>query len=165
VVGHQGQVILADINESMTNVGRDKLIDSGYAWIQTTVADAEKLPFPNCYFDAITIAFGLRNMTNMDCALSECHRILKPGGILVILEFSKTTHPLLKRAYRFYQQSWPIAGQLITGDSAPYHYLIESIDVHPNQSELNCIIADAGFREVRYENLLGGLVAIHRAEK
>ena len=165
VVGHQGQVILADINESMTNVGRDKLIDSGYAWIQTTVADAEKLPFPNCYFDAITIAFGLRNMTNKDRALTECHRILKPGGILVILEFSKTNHPLLKRAYRFYQQSWPIAGQLIAGDSAPYHYLIESIDVHPNQSELNCIIADAGFREVRYENLLGGLVAIHRAEK
>lgn len=165
VVGHEGQVILADINESMTNVGRDKLIDSGYAWIQMTVADAEKLPFPDCYFDAITIAFGLRNMTNKDYALTECHRILKPGGILVILEFSKTNHPLLKRAYRFYQQSWPIAGQLIAGDSAPYRYLIESIDVHPNQSELNCIITDAGFREVRYENLLGGLVAIHRAEK
>ena len=164
-VGHEGQVILADINESMTNVGRDKLIDSGYAWIQITVADAEKLPFPDSYFDAITIAFGLRNMTNKDSALTECHRVLKPGGILVILEFSKTNYPLLKRAYSFYQQSWPIAGQLIAGDSAPYRYLIESIDVHPNQLELKCIITDAGFREVRYENLLGGLVAIHRAEK
>ena len=165
VVGREGQVILLDINESMTNVGRDKLINSGYAWVQSTVADAENLPFPDGYFDAITIAFGLRNMTNKDRALTECHRALKPGGTLVILEFSKTNHPVLKRAYRLYQQSWPIAGQLIAGDSAPYRYLIESIDVHPNQSELNCIIEQAGFHEVRYDNLLGGLVAIHRGVK
>ncbi|MFP6795759.1 MAG: class I SAM-dependent methyltransferase [Pseudomonadales bacterium] len=165
VVGRDGQVILLDINESMTKVGRDKLINSGYAWIQTAVADAEMLPFPDDYFDAITIAFGLRNMTNKDSALTECHRVLKPGGTLVILEFSKPKNPLLKTVYRLYQQSWPFAGQLIAGDSAPYRYLIESIDVHPNQSELNCILADAGFHGVRYENLLGGLVAIHRAVK
>lgn len=165
VVGREGQVILMDINESMTDVGRDKLINSGYAWIHATVADAEKLPFPDRYFDAITMAFGLRNMTNKDRALSECHRVLKPGGTLVILEFSKAKNPLLKTAYTLYQQSWPIAGRLIAGNSAPYRYLIESIDVHPSQSELKAMIKDAGFGEVRYENLLGGVVAIHRAVK
>ena len=165
VVGREGQVILMDINESMTDVGRDKLINSGYAWIHATVADAEKLPFPDRYFDAITMAFGLRNMTNKDRALSECHRVLKPGGTLVILEFSKAKNPLLNTAYTLYQQSWPIAGRLIAGNSAPYRYLIESIDVHPSQSELKAMIKDAGFGEVRYENLLGGVVAIHRAVK
>ena len=111
------------------------------------------------------MAFGLRNMTNKDRALSECHRVLKPGGTLVILEFSKAKNPLLNTAYTLYQQSWPIAGRLIAGNSEPYRYLIESIDVHPSQSELKAMIKDAGFGEVRYENLLGGVVAIHRAVK
>jgi demethylmenaquinone methyltransferase/2-methoxy-6-polyprenyl-1,4-benzoquinol methylase len=167
LVGRDGQVILADINSSMLQVGRDKLTDNGVvgniAYVQ---ANAECLPFPDHYFDCITIAFGLRNVTHKDKALASMLRILKPGGRLLILEFSRPTHPLLEKAYDRYSFSvLPFMGKLVTNDSDSYRYLAESIRMHPDQRSLQLMMEQTGFVHCAYHNMTGGVVALHMGEK
>lgn len=163
IVGPQGQVILSDINASMLNVGRDKLTDKGVVNnIDYVQANAECLPFPDNYFDCITIAFGLRNVTDKDKALRSMHRILKPGGRLLVLEFSKTKNPLLSKAYDVYSfKVLPKMGQLVADDAESYQYLAESIRMHPDQETLKAMMLDAGFNRVEYHNMTGGIVALH----
>jgi demethylmenaquinone methyltransferase/2-methoxy-6-polyprenyl-1,4-benzoquinol methylase len=163
-VGPTGQVWLTDINSSMLTVGRDRLLDKG---IMTPVAqcDAEKLPFPNEYFDCVTVAFGLRNMTHKDMALTEMLRVLKPGGRLLVLEFSKVWEPL-KPAYDLYSfKALPLMGKLIANDADSYNYLAESIRMHPSQEELKQMMLDVGFDRVDYHNLTAGVVALHKGYK
>jgi len=167
LVGSNGQVILADINSSMLQVGRDKLTDSGIvgnvAYVQ---ANAESLPFPDNYFDCITIAFGLRNVTHKDKALASMLRILKPGGRLLILEFSKPTHTVLEKVYDRYSFSvLPFMGKLIADDPDSYRYLAESIRMHPDQQALRAMMENAGFVSCTYHNMTGGVVALHIGEK
>ena len=161
VVGNDGQVVLFDINEDMLRVGRDRLLDAGLAAIEPVVGDAEKMPFPNDSFHALTVCFGLRNMTDKDQALAEMHRVLKPAGRMVVLDFSKPERTWLSDSFALYRRLWPLLGHFVVGESQPYSYLIESIENHPTQPVLKQMIEDAGFREVYYENLLGGIVAIH----
>jgi len=167
LVGSNGQVILADINSSMLQVGRDKLTDSGVvgniAYVQ---ANAESLPFPDNYFDCITIAFGLRNVTHKDKALASMLRILKPGGRLLILEFSKPTHTVLEKVYDRYSFSvLPFMGKLIADDPDSYRYLAESIRMHPDQQTLRAMMEQVGFVHCTYHNMTGGVVALHIGEK
>ena len=163
-VGNTGQVILTDINNAMLRAGRDRLLDAGSA---TPVAqcDAEHLPFPDNYFDCVSIAFGLRNVTHKDAALREMHRVLKPGGRAIVLEFSKVAKPLEKiyDAYSF--KLLPRIGQLIANDADSYRYLAESIRMHPGQEELKSMMETAGLERVEYFNLTGGVVAVHRGYK
>lgn len=167
LVGPEGQVILADINDSMLKVGRDKLIDKGIAGnVQLTQADAQFLPFADNTFDCITIAFGLRNVTDKDLALRSMLRVLKPGGRLLVLEFSKPSNPRLEKAYDAYSFSiLPKLGKLITNDSDSYQYLAESIRMHPDQDTLKDMMADAGFAACEYHNMTGGVVALHKGIK
>lgn len=167
LVGPEGQVILADINDSMLKVGRDKLIDKGIAGnVQLTQADAQFLPFADNTFDCITIAFGLRNVTDKDLALRSMLRVLKPGGRLLVLEFSKPSNPLLEKAYDAYSFSiLPKLGKLITNDSDSYQYLAESIRMHPDQNTLKDMMSDAGFAACEYHNMTGGVVALHKGIK
>ncbi len=167
LVGKEGSVILADINSSMLNVGRDKLLNNGLAGnIQFVQADAQKLPFPDNYFDCITIAFGLRNVTDKDEALRSMHRILKPGGRLLVLEFSKPQNTLLEKAYNTYSfRILPAMGKLIANDSESYRYLAESIRMHPDQETLKGMVLDAGFSKCDYYNMTGGVVALHKGLK
>lgn len=163
-VGSTGQVVLTDINNAMLRVGRDRLLDEG---ISTPVAqcDAEHLPFPDNYFDCVSIAFGLRNVTHKDAALREMKRVLKPGGRVIVLEFSKVAKPL-EKAYDLYSfKLLPKMGQLIAGDAESYKYLAESIRMHPGQEELKQMMVDAGLERVEYFNLTGGVVAVHRGYK
>jgi len=140
-VGTGGQVILCDINQSMLNVGRDKLLDKGLATnIDYVQADAEQLPFPSDYFDCVTIGFGLRNITRKDNALASMLRVLKPGGRLLVLEFSSPGNQGLQKAYDVYSRLWPRIGKWITGDTDSYQYLVESIRVHPDQEELKSMM-------------------------
>ena len=163
-VGSSGQVVLTDINSAMLRVGRDRLLDAGYA-TPTTQCDAEYLPFPDNYFDCVNIAFGLRNVTHKDIALREMQRVLKPGGCLIVLEFSKVSKPL-KKFYDIYSfKLLPKIGQLIANDADSYRYLAESIRMHPGQDELKTMIEDAGLERVEYFNLTGGVVAAHRGYK
>lgn len=166
-VGKTGQVILADLNGSMIQVGRDRMIDSGLIEIVRFVqANAESLPFKENYFDCITIGFGLRNVRDKLTALSSMFRVLKPGGRLIVLEFSHPVIPGLKSiydAYSFYLL--PLVGQIITGHPESYHYLVESIRMHPNQEQLKQMIHQAGFEDCIYHNLSGGIVAVHKAYK
>ena len=166
-VGHQGLVVLADINNSMLSVGRDKLLNNGIAQnVRFAQADAQSLPFPDNTFDCITIAFGLRNVTDKDQALNAMHRVLKPGGKLLVLEFSKPQSPLLEKLYDHYSfHVLPRMGQLIANDSASYQYLAESIRMHPNQDTLKGMILNAGFHHCDVYNLTGGIVALHKATK
>lgn len=166
-VGRSGLVVLSDINNAMLNVGRDRLLDKGYsAPICFVQANAESLPFPSDYFDCISIGFGLRNVTRMNNALSEMHRCLKPGGRLLILEFSKPTHGWLSKIYDRYSFSiLPRLGKIVTQDADSYQYLAESIRMHPDQETLVKRMEDAGFRRCHYHNLTGGIVAVHRAFK
>ncbi|MDX1450925.1 MAG: bifunctional demethylmenaquinone methyltransferase/2-methoxy-6-polyprenyl-1,4-benzoquinol methylase UbiE [Oleiphilaceae bacterium] len=166
-VGEQGQVVLADINSSMLQVGRDRLLDRGYGSnIEFVQANAECLPFPDNYFNCISIAFGLRNVTDKDAALRSMQRVLKPGGRLLVLEFSKPNNPLLSKAYDHYSFSaLPMMGQLITQDSESYRYLAESIRMHPDQETLKNMMIDAGFEQCRYHNMTGGNVALHTGIK
>lgn len=166
-VGPEGQVVLADINESMLKVGRDRLADRGIAGnLETVQANAESLPFDDNRFDVVTIAFGLRNVTYKEKALAEMQRVLKPGGRLLVLEFSKPRNDLLSRAYDFYSfQALPRMGSMVTGDADSYRYLAESIRMHPDQETLKAMMADAGFDRVQYHNLTGGIVALHRGIK
>jgi len=166
-VGPTGKVVLADINESMLNVGRDKLRDLGLINnIEFVQANAEALPFADNSFDIISIGFGLRNVTDKDAALRSMFRVLKPGGRLLVLEFSKPTHEWLSKAYDLYSfRLLPFMGQLIANDKESYQYLAESIRMHPDQETLKQMMADAGFAEVSYHNMTGGIVALHRGYK
>lgn len=167
LVGVQGEVVLADINDSMLKVGRDRLLDKGVAGnVLFVQADAEKLPFPDNHFDVVTIAFGLRNVTHKEDALRSMLRVLKPGGRLLVLEFSKPGNPLLAKAYDAYSFNFmPLAGKLITNDADSYRYLAESIRMHPDQETLKAMMVEAGFERVTYHNMTGGIVALHRGIK
>lgn len=167
IVGNEGLVVLADINDSMLKVGRDKLIDRGIVGnVEYTQANAECLPFPDNYFDCITIAFGLRNVTDKDMALKSMLRVLKPGGRLLVLEFSKPRNELLSKAYDTYSFSvLPTLGKLITNDADSYRYLAESIRMHPDQETLKEMMIDAGFSRCEFYNMTGGVVAVHKGIK
>ena len=167
LVGEQGRVILADINDSMLNVGRDRLIDSGVLNnISFAQADAQFLPFADNSIDCITIAFGLRNVTDKDLALRSMLRVLKPGGRLLVLEFSKPKNPLLAKIYDTYSfQILPRVGKLVADDADSYRYLAESIRMHPDQQTLKGMMSDAGFSHCQYYNMTGGIVALHRGVK
>jgi demethylmenaquinone methyltransferase/2-methoxy-6-polyprenyl-1,4-benzoquinol methylase len=163
-VGSNGQVVLTDINNAMLRVGRDRLFDEGYV-TPVTQCNAEHLPFTDNYFDCVSIAFGLRNVTHKDIALREMQRVLKPGGCLIVLEFSKVAKPLEKiyDAYSF--KLLPRIGQLIANDADSYRYLAESIRMHPGQDELKSMMEGAGLEKVEYFNMTGGVVAAHRGYK
>jgi demethylmenaquinone methyltransferase/2-methoxy-6-polyprenyl-1,4-benzoquinol methylase len=167
IVGSKGHVVLADINSSMLNVGRDRLINQGYAGnISYVQANAECLPFTDNSFDIITIAFGLRNVTDKDAALRSMYRALKPGGRLLILEFSKPTNPLVSKAYDLYSFSaLPFMGKLVTQDADSYQYLAESIRMHPDQETLKSMMIDAGFARCSFHNMTSGVVALHKGMK
>ncbi len=159
-VGNAGQVVHTDINEAMLSTGRNRLIDEGIA-LPTLVCDAEKLPFADNYFNLVSVAFGLRNMTHKDVALSEMHRVLKPGGKLLVLEFSKVAAPL-EKIYDWYSfKVLPKLGKLVAGDDSSYQYLAESIRMHPGQAELKTMMHKGGFGHVDYHNMTGGVVALH----
>ena len=166
-VGSGGLVILADINAAMLTTGRDKLMDSGIIGnVVYTQANAEALPFEDDSFDCITIAFGLRNVTDKDKALASMNRILKPGGRLLILEFSKPVLPLLSKAYDAYSfTALPLMGKLVANDAESYRYLAESIRMHPDQETLLDMMENAGFAKASYHNLTGGIVALHKGFK
>ena len=167
IVGPEGRVVLADINDSMLQVGRDKLLDTGHQGnIEFVQADAQFLPFPDESFDCITIAFGLRNVTEKDLALRSMLRVLKPGGRLLVLEFSKPQSELLSKAYdTFSFRVLPFMGKLVANDSESYQYLAESIRVHPDQETLKGMMEDAGFNTVEFHNMTGGVVALHKGIK
>lgn len=167
IVGKEGSVTLADINDSMLRVGRERLTDKGLAGnLQYVQANAECLPFPDNHFDAITIAFGLRNVTDKDAALRSMYRVLKPGAPLLVLEFSKPVLKPLSPIYDAYSfKLLPLMGKIITDDADSYRYLAESIRKHPDQETLKQMMIDAGFEHVDYFNLSGGIVALHRGYK
>lgn len=166
-VGKEGQVILADINQEMIQVGRDRLTDRGYAGrVEYVQANAEALPFPDNYFDTLSIAFGLRNVTDKDQALREMTRVLRPGGKLLVLEFSKPPQELVGKAYDFYSfTALPIMGRLVAGDGDSYQYLAESIRMHPDQDTLKGMMEQAGLVQCRYHNMTLGVVALHSGIK
>lgn len=158
--GASGEVWLTDINASMLRVGRDRLTDQGLL-LPTAVCDAEKLPFPDAYFDRVSVAFGLRNMTHKDHALAEMRRVLKPGGKLLVLEFSQVARPLAP-IYDWYSFNvLPWLGKKVAGDDASYRYLAESIRMHPDQATLAGMLEQAGLSQVQYFNLSAGMVALH----
>lgn len=167
IVGPEGSVVLADINDSMLKVGRDRLMDKGYTSnIEVVQANAEALPFPDNHFNCVTIAFGLRNVTDKDKALRSITRVLKPGGKLLVLEFSKPENPLLTKAYDLYSfTALPAMGKLIAGDSESYKYLAESIRMHPDQETLKGMMENAGLVNCRFHNMTGGIVALHTGVK
>ncbi len=159
-VGKTGMVVHSDINEAMLRQGRDRLVDAGVI-LPTLICDAETLPFPAATFDLVSVAFGLRNMTHKERALAEMNRVLKPGGRLLVLEFSKVARPLAK-AYDWYSFNvLPRIGALVAGDADSYRYLAESIRVHPGQAELKAMMKSAGFGHVDVHNLSAGVVALH----
>ena len=159
-VGPTGTVVHTDINEAMLRTGRDRLLDEGLA-LPTNLCDAEKLPYPEGTFDLVSVAFGLRNMTHKDQALAEMCRVLKPGGRLLVLEFSKVAKPLQK-PYDWYSFNiLPKLGQWVAGDADSYRYLAESIRMHPDQATLKAMMKTVGFGHVDVHNLTGGVVALH----
>ncbi len=162
--GATGEVWLTDINASMLQVGRDRLLDAGLV-VPVAVCDAEQLPFPDDYFDRVSVAFGLRNMTHKDLALAEMRRVLRPGGKLLVLEFSHVAAPLAP-AYDWYSFNvLPWLGQRVAGDADSYRYLAESIRMHPDQQALAQMLEQAGLERVQYFNLSAGLVAVHEGWK
>jgi demethylmenaquinone methyltransferase/2-methoxy-6-polyprenyl-1,4-benzoquinol methylase len=167
LVGPTGRVVLADINDSMLTVGREKLTNKGIVGnIEYVQANAECLPFPDNSFDCITIAFGLRNVTDKDAALRSMNRVLKPGGRLLILEFSKPVNPVVAKLYdRYSFDILPKMGQLVANDEDSYRYLAESIRMHPDQETLKGMMIEADFVDVRYHNMTAGVVAVHRGVK
>ena len=167
LTGENGEVVLADINDSMLKVGREKLRNRGLVNnIRYVQANAENLPFPDNHFDLNTIGFGLRNVTHKEQALASMYRALKPGGRLLVLEFSKPTNVVMSKLYDFYSfQVLPKMGQLIAKDSDSYQYLAESIRMHPDQETLKSMMESVGFEQVTYHNLTQGIVALHRGFK
>jgi demethylmenaquinone methyltransferase/2-methoxy-6-polyprenyl-1,4-benzoquinol methylase len=159
-VGPTGRVVHTDINETMLRTGRDRLLDAGIA-LPTVVCDAERLPFPDASFDLVSVAFGLRNMTHKQQALTEMNRVLRPGGKLLVLEFSRVSPPL-EKAYDWYSfKVLPRLGQLVAGDADSYRYLAESIRMHPDQDTLKTMMKSSSFGHVDYHNMTGGVVALH----
>ena len=159
-VGARGQVVLTDINAAMLGVGRDRLLDDGVA-VPTALCDGEKLPFPEGSFDLVSVAFGLRNMTHKDVALAEMARVLRPGGRLLVLEFSRPAEPL-RKAYDWYSfKVMPFIGKWVAKDEDSYRYLAESIRMHPDQGTLKSMMKSAGFGHVDVHNLAAGIVALH----
>ncbi|MBG2800360.1 bifunctional demethylmenaquinone methyltransferase/2-methoxy-6-polyprenyl-1,4-benzoquinol methylase UbiE [Proteus mirabilis] len=167
LVGENGEVVLADINDSMLKMGREKLRDHGIVGnVSYVQANAEELPFPDDYFDCITISFGLRNVTDKAKALRSMFRVLKPGGRLLVLEFSKTVLDPLSKIYDAYSfHILPRIGQVIVNDADSYRYLTESIRMHPDQETLKGMMEEAGFDQVSYTNMTGGIVALHKGFK
>ncbi len=167
MVGPAGQIVLSDINGSMLRRGRERLIDNGIAGnIEYIQANAECLPFKDDTFDCITIAFGLRNVTDKEKALRSMNRVLKPGGRLLVLEFSKPVAPGLAPVYDIYSfKLLPLMGKFIAKDADSYQYLAESIRMHPDQQTLKAMMEDAGFSKVKFHNLSGGIVALHKGYK
>ncbi|BAV32681.1 ubiquinone biosynthesis methyltransferase UbiE [Sulfuricaulis limicola] len=166
-VGRRGQVVIADINSSMLEVGRGRLADQGFAGnVDFVQANAENLPFPENYFDRVSIAFGLRNVTHIDRALASMFRVLKPGGALLVLEFSRPVVPGLNQLYDAYSFNvLPWLGRVVARDEGSYRYLAESIRKHPDQETLKGMMERAGFERVQYFNLTGGIVALHKGYK
>lgn len=163
-VGPTGQVWLTDINHAMLSRGRDRVVDHGLL-LPVAQCDAEKLPFPDNHFDVVTVAFGLRNMTHKDQAIAEMRRVLKPGGRLLVLEFSKVWKPLAP-AYDFYSfKLLPMMGEKVAKDAESYRYLAESIRMHPDQESLKELMEQAGLARVEYFNMTAGVVALHRGYK
>lgn len=163
-VGQTGEVWLTDINNSMLSIGRDRLIDEGTP-TPAAQCDAEKLPFPDNYFNCVSVAFGLRNMTHKTAALKEMLRVIKPGGTVIVLEFSKVWEPL-RPAYDAYSfKILPFMGKMFANDADSYRYLAESIRMHPSQEELKEMMREVGFEQVEYFNLTAGIVALHRGYK
>ena len=162
IVGKEGHVVLADVNAAMLKVGRDRIVDRGLqSNITVAQSDAECLPFADNCFDCVCIAYGLRNLTRKERALESILRVLKPGGRLLVLEFSKPQNRFISKAYDAFSELWPIAGKAIVGDSESYRYLVESIRVHPDQEALLAMLDDAGFVDTRFHNVLNGISAIH----
>ena len=165
-VGVEGQIYLCDINNSMLVAGRNRLLNQGVAKnISYVRADGEQLPFPSESFNSIIVGFGLRNFTSIDIALAAILECLKPNGRVVILEFSKPRNDLIRRAYYSFIELWPKLGKKITGDEESYRYLVESIHMHPDQTNLAEMLKTAGFNKVRYQNIFNGIVAIHEGVK
>jgi len=166
-VGKSGRVVLSDVNPAMLGMGRDRLLDRGFVSnVDCIVADAERLPFEDGSFACVTIGFGLRNVTDKAAALRSMYRVLKPGGQLLVLEFSTPVAPGLKPVYDAYSfKVLPLLGQMVAGDAASYRYLAESIRMHPDQETLLEMFRAAGFAQSRYHNLTGGIVALHRGYK
>ena len=159
-VGKTGQVVHTDINYAMLSTGRERLLNKGLV-LPTVVCDAEKLPFPDGHFDLVSVAFGLRNMTYKDAAPKEMNRVLKPGGKLLVLEFSRVAKPL-EKVYDWYSFNvLPRMGSMVAGDAESYRYLAESIRMHPGQEELKALMKQAGFGHVDYHNMTAGVVALH----
>ncbi len=167
MVGPSGHVVLADINASMLLQGRDRMLDHGVVGNMDYVqVNAEALPFADNSFDCITIAFGLRNVTNKEQALASMLRVLKPGGRLLVLEFSKPVLSILEKLYDSYSFNViPKLGQWVTGDAESYQYLVESIRMHPDQETLKGMMQQQGFEQLEYHNLTGGIVALHKGYK
>lgn len=167
LVGPQGKVVFSDINAAMLAQGRARMVDQGLAGnIDYVLADAQHLPFPDNHFDCVTIGFGLRNVTDKDRALASIFRVLRPGGRLLVLEFSHPRNPALKAAYDLYSfQVLPRLGEWVARDADSYRYLAESIRMHPDQETLKSMMENAGFERCDYHNLTGGIVAIHRGYK
>lgn len=165
--GQSGHVVLADINESMVTVGRNRLIDAGVSGnIDYTLANAEELPFADNTFNCVTMAFGLRNVTNKEKALESIFRVIRPGGRLLVLEFSKPVLPLLSKAYDAYSfTALPMMGKFVANDADSYRYLAESIRMHPDQETLKEMLDTAGFVKTSFHNLTGGVVALHKGYK
>jgi len=166
-VGDRGLVVLSDINGAMLARGRDRLLDAGLVQgLDFVQANAEKLPFADSSFDCVTIGFGLRNVTDKPAALASMRRVLRPGGRLIVLEFSQPVAPGLKPLYDTYSfRVLPVLGKLVAGDDASYRYLAESIRMHPDQETLLGMMRDAGLEDCRYHNLAGGIVAVHRGHR
>lgn len=163
-VGKTGEVWLTDINNSMLSIGRDRLIDEGTP-APVAQCDAEKLPFPDNYFNCVSVAFGLRNMTHKEIALKEMLRVIKPGGTVIVLEFSKIWEPLRPMYDTYSFKVLPVMGRIFANDADSYRYLAESIRVHPSQEALKEMMEEAGFERVEYFNLTAGIVALHRGYK
>ncbi len=166
-VGKSGHVCLVDINEAMLKRGQERLLDRGlFKGLEFIVASAEELPFPSNHFDRIVISFGLRNVTDKDKALAEMHRVLRPGGKAMVLEFSQTDNPVLSKLYDLYSfQILPKVGQLVAKDADSYRYLAESIRMHPDQETLKAMMTIAGFEDTTYQNIASGIVAMHQGYK
>ena len=166
-VGKSGRVVLSDVNPAMLELGRDRLLDRGLSGnVECIVADAERLPFEDDSFDCLTIGFGLRNVTDKAAALKSMYRVLKPGGQLLVLEFSRPVAPGLAPVYDAYSfRVLPLLGRLVAHDEGSYRYLAESIRMHPDQETLLGMLREAGFGQARYHNLTGGIVAVHRGYK
>lgn len=160
--GADGNVVLADRNRSMLGVGRERLLNRGCANVAYVQADAVALPFADAAFDAVLVAFGVRNFTHQQAALREMRRVVGDDGVAVVLEFSRIENPLLACGYAAFKSTWPALGRLVAGSAAPYRYLVESIDRHPDQATFAQMMREAGFRTVEHDNLLAGAAAIHR---